>query len=219
MIDKNGPEAAEALLQRVLTSGDDQAASELLEAFFRGLSLDRLHVLLRSDSEDAVRAGAWIASELGEHAQPLVAELALLLDHPARYVRFFVVDAILASASSQDGHAIARSVSKVQDPDGAVRWKALHFLAKASKAQLAAGIDCLTDNELRSNLQWLLEEASDPAVVMTRLDAADRLGQLFAGAAAARLAGHDLTALTHAAHSANSEVSSFAKEEMEGLRR
>jgi hypothetical protein len=217
-MEENGPEVTRALLQRVLAGGDDEAANELLQAFFRGLPVERLLLLLRSDSEDAVRAGAWIASELGEQAEPLVAEFASLLDHPARYVRFFLVDAVLASATSRDGDAIARAVSKLRDPDEAVRWKALHFLAKASEDQLAAGSDCLADPELRSQLQWLLTDAMDPIEVLARLDADDVLGQMVAAAAAARLATQDPTPLERAAASGHPEVSSFASEELEGRR-
>lgn len=219
MIDADGQGTADVLLQRILTGGNDGASNELLQAFFQGLPVQRLLLLLRSDSEDAVKAGAWIASELGQQAEPLLAELASLLDHPARYVRFFVIDAILATATSEDGNAVARAVSKLRDPDEAVRWKALRFLAKASEAQLAAASDYLNDVELRSQLQWLLGEATDADNVVARLDEADELNQLVAAAASARLAARDPTPLERAAVSGHPEVRSFAGEELEGLRR
>ncbi len=218
MIDADGQRAGELLLRRMLAGGDVEAANELLEAFFGGLPVERLLLLLWSDSEDAVKAGAWIASELGAQAQPLLPELARLLDHPARYVRFFLLDAILASASTEDGEAVARAVSKIRDCDEAVRWKALQFLSRASEDQLAAAIECLTDPELRSALQWLLSDGTDARRVVTRLQEEDDLGKLVAAAAAARIAAHDPWPLQRAAISDHAEVSSFASQEMEGLR-
>ncbi len=64
--------AADELIERLLAGGDHEAAHDLLSAFFHGLSLDRLLLLLQSDSEEAAKAGAWIASELGQRAEPLI---------------------------------------------------------------------------------------------------------------------------------------------------
>jgi hypothetical protein len=126
---------------------------------------------------------------------PVIADIAALLDHHLRYVRCFAVDAVLASATAEDGAAVAAAVGLIDDPDDAVRWKALTFLAWASADQLAAGGD-----------------------VLAALDDLGRLARVFAAAATVRLARLDRGPLERAAVSADPEVSTFAREQLESGR-
>jgi len=123
------------LIDRLRAGGNDSAANDLLTEVFRGHPVESLRRLLHSDEETAVKAGAWILSELGVRAAPMMADIVALLGHPLRYVRFFALDAVLASATSEDGVAVATAIGLINDPDDAVRWKALTFLAWARADQ------------------------------------------------------------------------------------
>lgn len=216
-MDRNDHLGGDELLERFLDAPDDAAANELLSAFFAGYPVERLRVLLRSDNEEAVRAGAWIASELSESAAPLMDDLSRLLDHPAKYVRFFVIDAVLGSASCEHGATVARAVMRIRDGDQAVRWMTLHLLSKASKDQLVASLPFLGEQGLAEHVQWLLAAGENIDEVCARLSVGDEVAQMFAAAAAARLSGKDQAGLQHAAASSHPEVRSFAREELEGL--
>jgi hypothetical protein len=96
--------------------------------------------VLRSDDDDVVRAGAWIASELGVAAAPVIDDLTPLLGHPLKSVRNLAVDAVLAAASAADGEVIARTLGLIEDAEDAVCWKVLHLLARASSEQLRAAL-------------------------------------------------------------------------------
>lgn len=203
----------DTLIARILSEEDDEnAANELLKAFFAGYPVDRLRLLLRSRSVSAVRAGVWIASELGAEASPLAEELPRLLEYPQKYVRFFAVDVVLASATSRSGEAIGKAVSLIDDPEESVRWKVLHLLARASREQLAAGLPFVSREDIASRLSWLLSDRS-VAEVAERLEG-DRLDGMFAVAAAARLARGRREALQRATASDDAEVRTFADEEL-----
>jgi hypothetical protein len=211
-----GPD--DELLQRVLSGDEETAANELLEAFFRGYPVERLNLLLRSDNGSAVRAGAWIASELGAKAAALLPQIASVLEHESRYVRFFAIDAVLAIATEADGSAVASAIERIHDDDQAVRWKALQLLAKASNEQLVSAVPFLSEGNLARGVEFLATASPGRDEVIRRLAADDDLTRLVAVAAAARLAPEDETALQHARDSADPDVGRFAAEELESHR-
>jgi hypothetical protein len=197
------------------TDPDDAAslANELLREFTHGFPIGRLRELLCSASDTAVRSGAWIASELAAQASPLVSEIDRLLEHEDRCVRFFAVDAVLGGAARGNTATIAKAIARVQDRDKAVRWKTLHLLSKASPEQLRASLPHL-NAELRAQVEWLCEEGQISAEICPRLFHESGVARLVAVAAADRIAAVDPAPLEKAASADDSEVRSFAREQM-----
>lgn len=207
------------LLERICDGGNDAAANRLLNEFFRGYPIENLRRLLCSRDDGAVKAGSWIASELGERVAPLLDDLVELLQHPLRYVRFFVIDAILCGATSGCGEAIAKTVLLIRDSDDAVRWKALRFLSNATADQLRESLPYLSESDVSKLIRWLLSSVAgaDTRGIIARIKDDDDLCRLIATAAAARMGPRDSVPLQHAAASPDPEVSSFAKEELDRL--
>ncbi|GGO77898.1 hypothetical protein [Nonomuraea cavernae] len=212
-------QAGDDLIGTILThSADDDvlgpAANDLLDEFFTGYSVENLGRLLHSGDDKAVQTGAWLLSELGDLAGPLMAEVPELLAHPLPRVRFYTIDAVLMNGDAQDGPIIAQTLTLTRDPDEAVRWKVLGFLATASTEQLSAGAACLEDVQLKELTEWLVRletEEFDPRDVLVRLEGNDRVARLFAAAAAAG----DADLLAHAATVEDEEVRSFAQGQLE----
>jgi hypothetical protein len=193
----------------------DEAATELLNEIFDGFPVERLRPLLHSNDEGAVRAGAWIASELGEEFEPLMTEVGRLLDHPVRDARFFALDIVLNRATGELGSEIAQAVALSGDADDAVRWKALRFLSAATEEQLTASLPNLEDEHVAAQTAWLVSsDALDSRQVTARLTAVDGLVRKFAAAAAARIFDRDPVPLQRAASSPDAEVRSFATDEI-----
>jgi hypothetical protein len=187
-------------------------ANELLGEFHRGFPVERLRQLLGSAHGTAVRSGAWIASELAADASPLVCEIDRLLEHDDRCVRFFAVGAVLGGAARRNAATLAKAIGRVQDQDKAVRWKTLHLLSKTGVEQLRASLQSLT-GELRAEAEWLCGEVA-PAEICARLNHPRGTARLFAVAAAERMAALDASPLQHAASCDDSEVRSFAREQI-----
>lgn len=212
---------ADRLMEQVCAGDTDLAAYELLKEFYAGYPLDRLLRLLHSKEESVAVAGAWIASELAAQVTPLVRELSSMLNHPSETVRFWVLDALLDSTTAEHGEAVAGAVMSIRDLDEGVRWKALNFLARASREQLAASLPHLRDAAVAALTTWLLTSEDtdrDEHEVVARLEDNDALTRLFAAAAAARASAQTVVPLEDAAGLTDPEVRSFATEELEEVR-
>jgi hypothetical protein len=210
------------LIERIRAHSTDDAvvgpaANDLLDELYRGYPVENLRVLLQGD-EPSARTGAWLLSELGERAAPLLDDVAVLLAHRHRNVRFFAVDVVLENAGGDDGPLIARTINLITDPESAVRWKVLGFLADATTEQLMAGAAHLPPGRLADLARWLIGYDTgepDRAEVAAGLSAPDPLTRLFAVAVAARLAEEDTALLEQAAAAADEEVRTFARERLE----
>jgi len=206
----------DVLVERLLRYGsrNEEDASELIAVFGAGYPVGNLRRLFSSNRDDVVRTAAWVASELGELALPILPELRHLLNHRVAYVRAFVLDAILLAASPANGEAIADAVRLIDDDDEGVRWKTMNFLTRATVQQLRASVPNFTELRLAGLVKWLLEVSSqsDLADIINRLKDRVPTNRRFAGAAAARVAARSLGPLEQAAESSDEEVRSFARE-------
>jgi hypothetical protein len=195
------------------------AANELLAQVQRGYPAQNLSRLTRSDSSRAVANGAFVVSELGAQAAQIIDEVAFLLGHPLRDARFDALDAALTSASGEHGAILAKAVMLFADPDEAVRWKALNFLAKSTGDQLAAALLYLPA-DVADLVTWLASAGSDPASVAeirSRLNAPEKEIRMFAAAAAARVAETSAQGIEEAGLSGDPEIRSFAENVIEML--
>lgn len=208
----------EALLARLKQARDDDAALDLLGEFQSGFSIERLRELLTGQAADTVRSGVWIASELGRAVRPVLDDIAPLLRHSDRYVRFFGLDCVLAAAGEGDGSLLGTAAALLSDADAAVRWKAMNFLASASQTQLLAAADHVASKELEDRLRWLGQVGVlGSAAVHAKLGSRDAGDQMIAAIAAARLAGDDVSVLQMAADSEIAEIKAFAVERLDRL--
>ncbi|GLW11660.1 hypothetical protein Misp01_67880 [Microtetraspora sp. NBRC 13810] len=209
-----GTRAGDDLIERIRRHSADgdvvgPAANDLLSELFDGYPVESLRMFLHSGDDSLVRTGTWLLSELGPLAAPLMGEVPALLAHPLRQVRFFAVDVVLMNADAHDGPVIAQVVNLSADPDVAVRWKALEFLAAASAGQLSAGVSRLESGQVRELAEWLLRQESEepsPDDVAARLEAPDPLVRRFAAAAAARLSDEEPDLLAYVAAAQDEEI-------------
>lgn len=149
-------------------------ANELQQEFHRGYPVGHLKDLLTSHHVDVVKAGAWIASELGIKARPLLQEIAKLLHHDSPYIRFFAIDSVLSCATENDGRTIAEVVALLlEDPEGSVRWKAADFLTRCSDGQISAAVAQLESEgghaELASELRRLLSHRTPTSSAIAQI--------------------------------------------------
>jgi len=210
------------LVERLSAGGDDKLENELLNAVFAGYPMDRLRRLLQSPNDSTVESGVWIANELAPNAGPLMDDIARLLSHPDRSVRYYATQTVLTGGTTDHGTATAKAVALITDPDENVRYAVLQLLGYASREQLAASLPSLPGGRTRDLTSWLIKLGTgtdDVATVIARLDGADDLERLFAAAGAARLAPSDITVLEHAAESDDEEVRDFAVRQLPLFRR
>ena len=210
---------ATGLIERILANPDrsdlDELANELLSEYYRGSDLSSLRDLLRSGDHRIVACSTWIACELGEVGKPLLPEVKHLLGYPSKGVRFWAIECVQEWAGPSNGHEIASTVALVDDAEQAVRWKAMVFLALASREQLQAAVDRLTAADPESpyldELRWMLAPAgANPDQIADAIERPSSLRQKFAVAAAFRIAKSDPGPLRRAMSSDDPDVAQFA---------
>jgi len=212
---RSGDELIEMLLAGEDFPGEEgKAANDLLLEVLRGYPAQNLGRLIHSDNSEAVKSGAFVISELGAQAAQIPDEVDFLLSHPVRNARYDALDAALMGVSPEHGAILAKAIMLVNDPDHAVRKKAIKFLANSTPDQLASAIPFLADHHVADLAAWLAPVGSDATYlpdVLGRLSESDKTTRMFAAAAAARVAPADRRGIEQAAISNDPEIRSFAE--------
>ena len=221
MSSRSGDELIELLLSGSADPDEEgKAANDLLAQVQGGYPARNLSRLIHSDSDRAVNSAAFVVSELGSGAAEVIDEVGFLLGHPSRNARYDALDAALAGASGEHGAVLAKAVMLLDDPDQAVRKKAIKFLANARPDQLAAATPYLADRSVADLVTWLAYDGSDPASlpdIRSRLRAPGKRTRMVAAAAAARVAETSRQGIEEAALSDDPEIRSFADNVIEIL--
>ena len=121
-------------------SSDGRRLNDLLDGFQKGFSIENLLILTNSERDGLVRAGAWIASELGSGARVVFSQIKGLLRSSDPKVRFYMTDCVIVCADADDGESILGVAKLLEDSEGFVRWKALDSLCKFRCEQICAGL-------------------------------------------------------------------------------
>lgn len=214
MNNKNFLNRCDNLLTLLLSTGDGKIANDFVGCLFAGYPVTCLCELMASDDARVVRAGAWLLSEAGIVAAPLVGRFCEFLRHPVREVRFYALDAVLVCCGPENRCQLSSAVSLICDTEQSVRWKAMNCLSKLSLSQLESTIDDQNDSELTSAILWLMtlsDNAAASSDIVERLKHPNSLMRHVAAVAAARLVPIDPSPLRMAKLSEDEEVASFAR--------
>ena len=221
MTEYEGRHAGELIVDHMLHKGDYSSAEELIQQLQMGCPVDCLRVLLTSSDSSAVKAGAYVASEIRDRVVPLAEDLVSLLDHPSGYVKYYVVEAFEGCAKVADLECttlgVCKCISLLRDSDAPVRVKAMWFLSQISQSHIIEAEKKISDREVCERMTWLLEMeiSPQPQEIFRRLDGACVLDKRFASVVAARKYLWNPTLLKHATQSADEDVREFAKMSLE----
>jgi hypothetical protein len=221
MTTKSNVDEPARLLESILAEPDPNSrrvgvlANKLLAEYHRGYPINNLRLLLRSRDERLVNTGVWIASELGEKGKALLDDVSPLLAHPHKRTRFFAIDCILLWAGPSNKSDLASVIALMDDPEPAVRWKAMDFLSRASGQQLQAALSHLKVKypgpSLIRGLQWLLSsDAVNPKAVAAALQSQDPYSRKYGVVAASRMSERNTEPLFYASTLDDPDVKDFA---------
>lgn len=205
--------------------GDADAAHELIDHFRRGYPLEQLRELFRSESPQAVASAAYIASELGSGATPLVEEFPRALRHVESWGRSAAIDCVFNCASIENGELVAMALRLLDDPSVYPRGVALFRLRFADSNLIRAALPFLKTEPLGEFLDWLVSnESAIHASIVEKLGSSNALERRVALASAARPTGSTLSgnvrapkALVLAASSQDAEVAEFARSTLQAI--
>lgn len=134
---------ADALVVRLLAADTprdevDATACELLALVSSGASVEAVRPLLTSDVPHARRAGAFVLSELGATALPLLPDAVGLLSGESRLLRYYALDALHGAAASLTPDLVAAVLPVLADEEEVLREKVMSLLVHVDDATLAA---------------------------------------------------------------------------------
>jgi hypothetical protein len=115
---------------------DGSVAYRVLQEMHHGRPVEDLRLLLEHSETAVVECGAWIASEMGRKARPLLDEMGMLLKHRSAPVRHDALESVLACSSGDEIGILGEIPRLLDDRSREVRLKAMDFLARASDKQL-----------------------------------------------------------------------------------
>lgn len=133
-------EMIELLLDPQSDAMDGRVVNDLLREFGRGYPIENLRKLF---VPTAFGGAAFIVSELGQKARPLIKEIALLLEQKAPRVRGDAISALSMCTTWEDGWAVAKVVTGLGDQHEGVRWTTSRALRYMESKTLEAGLEYL----------------------------------------------------------------------------
>lgn len=208
----------EKMMDYIRKGGNRSAGNDLLDEFFCGYPVVNVLQMLEGPEHALVSTGAFIASELGHSAAPIVADLEPYLNHPLVQVRFDLIDSILLCAEPRHGSVIAAALLLVNDNEKVIRSRVLFWLARIGRGQLLASLEFLGDGDLADRVRWLASIRSNAQSIPEQLGSVCGVDRLFGVTAAVRVAlrGGSMSALREATRSEDLEVSTIAKDAISG---
>lgn len=188
---------------------------DLLQLYFDGLSVETLRPFVVSDDEHIRRSVAFILSELGARARPLVADVGTLLASSVPRVRADAMDVLTVCSVGEHAQLFAHVVRGLDDADPAFRAHAMDLVANADASQLDAARRTFEassgDHPHVSLLERLVGAEIAPASVSQMLRAPGALERRYGAIAAARVARRAPAFLDEAAASEDEGVRAFAE--------
>ena len=192
MSPKSRDSNAQELFERLEEDPDNgPLANELLREFFGDFPVENLCRLLRSHDERVVKAGVWLASELGVKSRPILGEVSKLLGHRSEYVRYFAIDCVLSASNRDDGELIATAISLLRDPSAAVRRKMMDFLARVPVDRLSSTLKISGAGKLKAEdiegIELLTLARWSPDRIRDLIESRDPIRRRYGASAAARI--------------------------------
>lgn len=192
------------------------AGYELLREVFAGYPIANLAALLTSDRLDAVRVGAWLASELGASSSVLASSLSPHLQSNDPAIRVHAIESVMANASAYDDESLGAALCLIADDDVRVIKHAIRLLGVLSYEDLVRGgqtaIGCGADPT------WLIDLGDNPATrkseIAAGLSSQNELRRRHAAAALLRVVPLDLELMADAASSLDEAIRLFAELEI-----
>ncbi len=165
---------------------DGEKSNALLAAYFKGLNLDTLRPLLHHSEPLIQRTAAWIASELGAKAAPLLREVVDLCANSDPQIRFYAFEIIAVSSSCSLEGTFAHVARGLSDIHEGVRKLTMLLVGNSSKSQIVAARGELDGNH-KVGLSVLLQaDVGDISELIALITDSDPLLRKYAAIAAYR---------------------------------
>lgn len=144
------------LMENTLEYNSDryaQVLSELLDLLYASDSYKTVVTLCYSNNLTSIRAGAWLASNLGKKAISIYEDIVKLIKHEDPIVRYEIIELILNC--SDNGKDLVELIICLNDKEKIVRIRALDYLHFLSPVQINKALTFAKENKLKDVIEVL----------------------------------------------------------------
>jgi hypothetical protein len=188
---------------------DSGRAYELLQTYFKGAPLDTLRPLLRSGDFLVQRAAAFVISELGVQACPLLDDVVPLIDSSDRYLAFHAMESVTVCATGARAPEFVHVVAKLEDPDEVLRSLSMFLMSNAETSQLVGAVEGGLHSEHQEGLRLLVDASVSDEAVLAFIHSEEPLSRRYGAIAAARLYEKNPRLINEVRTNEDGEVGSF----------
>lgn len=215
MNDQDGERLIKDLLADPHRFDDDGKAYALLLLYFKGLPVETLRPLLRSEDVAVQRSAAFVASELGNASRRLVDDIIPLLSSTDRHVSWYAMEVLTVCCKGEHTEKFAHVARMLESGDDALRGLAMRLVSNADVSQLegARRYFDAPDSCHRTHVIALhtlvTAHRVEPAVVTAMMHDADPLIRRYGAIAAKRVLKEFPHLITEAGSSDDSDLRKF----------
>lgn len=217
-----GFEKADALLAELLQEperfdGEGKAYS-LLQFYFHGFPLQTLVPLLGHNNVHVRRSAAFVVSEIGKAALPLVDHMAKLTIDSDRHIQWYALESVMVCSAEESPENFVHVAIKLECDDLSICQLAMRLISRSTTAQLKAALHQAGKGNFLSNshavglaLLLRLSEVAD-RVLLDHLESPDKLIQRYGAIAALQRSAASPVLLAAARRSGDPAVAEFARD-------
>lgn len=214
MANQRGNELVDDLLANPEEFDRRGRSYDLLQEYFHGFPLETLRPLLKNRDALVQRAAAFVGSELGKKAAPLVDDFVPLISSGNRYLAYHAMEVLVVCARGALADRFSHVLKALECDDEVLRALAMRLVSRADLAQIGAAASALGAARLDAAHDrglFVLRQADQATAegVEALLDAPWPLDRKYGGIAARRLALSQPALVERAALSEDTEVRRF----------
>jgi len=194
-----------------------QKGYSLLKEFFRGMPIEALIPLLKSNDGIILKTGISIVSEMGDKVCSLMPYIATLINSEDAFIRYCTLECILLCGKGEYVNEFIHLINSINIKDGNSKHLEMLLLYNAEMAQLEEGYKLVSENKIADHklheygLNKLMNRNNSEEEIIEMLDSVEPLTQRYGAIISARIYERSPELIKHALQSTDHDVKEFAK--------
>ncbi len=189
----------------------------LLQEFFKGMSVEALIPLLKSDDKNIQNTGMAIVSELGDKACSLMPYVVPFIASDDAFIRYCTLESILDCAKGEYIKEIIHLIDSINIKDGIDHSLKMFLLSNAEQVQLKEGFKLVAENKIndyqlhQKGLAKLINNNNSQDEILEMLGSTEPLIQRYGAIISKKMYRDSPELINYALLSANPDLRDYAE--------
>ncbi len=189
----------------------------LLQEFFKGMPVEALIPLLKSDDKNIQNTGMAFVSELGDKVCSLMPYVVPFINSDVPFAKYCALECILLCATGEYNKEIIHLIDSINIKDGIDHSLKMFLLSNAEQVQLKEGFKVVAENKIndyklhQEGLIKLINGNNSKKDVLEMLDSDEPLIQRYGAIISKKMYRESPELINHALLSANPDLKAYAE--------